>query len=126
MRVSPLLAALAAAGCGGTETGNPTEPGQITAAALTSDPDAVAVGDGDTPLVVTGYNVLLGTLGYQPCPANTETVINLLRVPRGEWICIQAQTLVGPASGGIAEARIYDADGLVGRSTQSLAIRLRG
>jgi len=57
---------------------------------------------------------------------NSDLTINLLRVPRGEWICIQAQTLLGPASGGIAEARIYDAEGLVGRSTQSLAVRLRG
>ena len=57
---------------------------------------------------------------------NSDLTINLLRVPRGEWICIQAQTLVGPASGGIAEARIYDVDGLIGRSTQSLAVRLRG
>ena len=57
---------------------------------------------------------------------NSDLTVNLLRVPQGEWICIQAQTLVGPASGGIAEARIYDTAGLVGRSTQSLAIRLRG
>ena len=57
---------------------------------------------------------------------NSDLTINLLRVPQGEWICIQAQTLVGPASGGVAEARIYDTAGLVGRSTQSLAIRLRG
>jgi len=57
---------------------------------------------------------------------NSDLTINLLRVPQGEWICIQAQTLLGPASGGVAEARIYDAVGLVGRSTQSLAVRLRG
>ena len=36
-----------------------------------------------------------------------------------------AHNLVGPSSGGIAEARIYDATGLVGRSIQSLALRLR-
>ena len=57
---------------------------------------------------------------------NSDLTINLLRRPKGEWICIEARTLVGPTSGGIAEARIYDADGLVGRSTQSLAVRLRG
>ena len=56
---------------------------------------------------------------------NSDLTINLLRRPEGEWICIEARTLVGPASGGIAEARIYDATGLVGRSTQSLAVRLR-
>ncbi len=56
---------------------------------------------------------------------NADLSINLLRRPEGEWICIEARTLVGPASGGLAEARIYDATGLVGRSTQSLALRLR-
>jgi len=56
---------------------------------------------------------------------NSDLTINLLRRPEGEWICIEARTLFGPASGGLAEARIYDAAGLVGRSTQSLALRLR-
>lgn len=56
---------------------------------------------------------------------NSDLTINLLRRPAGEWICIEARTLVGPSSGGIAEARIYDSAGLIGRSTQSLAVRLR-
>jgi len=56
---------------------------------------------------------------------NSDLTVNLLRRPEGEWICIEAQTLLGPASGGLAEARIYDATGLVGRSTQSLALRAR-
>ncbi len=57
---------------------------------------------------------------------NSDLTINLLRRAEGEWICIEARTLLGPASGGIAEARIYDEGGLIGRSTQSLAVRLRG
>jgi hypothetical protein len=56
---------------------------------------------------------------------NSDLTINLLRQPAGEWICIEAQTLLGPQSGGLAEARIYDEHGLVGRSTQSLVVRLR-
>ena len=56
---------------------------------------------------------------------NSDLTINLLRQPAGEWICIEARTLLGPASNGLAEARIYDAQGLVGRSTQSLIIRPR-
>jgi len=56
---------------------------------------------------------------------NSDLTINLLRAPAGEWICIEARTLLGPASGGLAEARIYDEQGLVGRSTQSLIVRLR-
>lgn len=56
---------------------------------------------------------------------NSDLTINLLRQARGEWICIDARTLLGSSGGGLAEARIFDAHGLIGRSTQSLAIRLR-
>jgi hypothetical protein len=56
---------------------------------------------------------------------NSDLTVNLLRRTEGEWICIDARTLVGPSGGGVAEARIFDAEGLAGRSTQSLSIRLR-
>jgi hypothetical protein len=56
---------------------------------------------------------------------NSDLTINLLRRAEGEWICIDARTLVGPQGGGVAEARIFDAGGLAGRSSQSLLIRLR-
>ena len=56
---------------------------------------------------------------------NSDLTVNLLRRPHGEWICIEAQTLVGPEGNGLAEARIFDAEGLTGRSTQSLPIRRR-
>jgi len=56
---------------------------------------------------------------------NSDLTINLLRQPSGEWICIEAQTLLGPRSGGLAESRIYDEQGLIGRGTQSLAVRGR-
>jgi Acyl-CoA thioesterase C-terminal domain/Acyl-CoA thioesterase N-terminal domain len=56
---------------------------------------------------------------------NPDLTINLLRQAEGEWICIDARTLLGPSGGGLAEARIFDSQGLIGRSTQSLALRLR-
>ena len=56
---------------------------------------------------------------------NSDLTINLLRKAEGVWICIDARTLLGPDGGGLAEARIFDARGLIGRATQSLAIRLR-
>ena len=56
---------------------------------------------------------------------NSDLTINLLRKAEGDWICIDARTLLGPSGGGVAEARIFDEKGLIGRSTQSLAIRLR-
>ncbi len=56
---------------------------------------------------------------------NSDLTINLLRRPEGVWICVEARTLLGPNGCGLAEARIFDTLGLIGRSTQSLAVRRR-
>lgn len=56
---------------------------------------------------------------------NSDLTVNLLRSAQGEWICIDASTLLGPRGTGLSEARVFDAEGLAGRATQSLAIRLR-
>lgn len=56
---------------------------------------------------------------------NNDLTINLFRRPEGEWICIDARTMLGPGGSGLAEARIFDVGGLIGRSTQSLLIRKR-
>lgn len=56
---------------------------------------------------------------------NADLTINLLRRPQGEWICIDAQTLLAGNGCGLAESRIFDEGGLVGRTTQSLAVRRR-
>jgi hypothetical protein len=56
---------------------------------------------------------------------NLDLTINLLRRPAGEWICIDARTCLGADGGGLAESAIYDVQGLVGRATQSLAVRAR-
>jgi hypothetical protein len=56
---------------------------------------------------------------------NTDLTINLLRRPHGEWICLDARTHLGPGGCGLAESRLYDAQGLIGLATQSLTVRLR-
>jgi hypothetical protein len=56
---------------------------------------------------------------------NSDLTITLLRPAQGEWICIDASTQIGPRGGGFATARIFDAIGLIGRSTQSLFVRER-
>ena len=56
---------------------------------------------------------------------NADLTINLLRPPAGEWICLQARTAWGPQGGGLAESALYDAQGLIGHATQSLAVRPR-
>jgi len=57
---------------------------------------------------------------------NSDLTINLLRRPRGEWICLDARTYLGPHGCGLAESALYDTHGLIGRATQSLALNRRG
>lgn len=56
---------------------------------------------------------------------NSDLTINLLRRPVGEWICVDARTLLAPNGCGLAESQLFDEQGLIGRATQSLAIRAR-
>ena len=56
---------------------------------------------------------------------NCDLTINLFRRPEGEWICLQARTLLGGNGCGLAESALYDERGMIGRATQSLAVRLR-
>jgi len=56
---------------------------------------------------------------------NSDLSIHLLRRPVGEWVCLDARTHLGDNGCGIAESALYDTLGLVGRSVQSLAVRLR-
>jgi hypothetical protein len=56
---------------------------------------------------------------------NLDLTINLLRKPVGEWICLDSRTCLGPTGCGLAESVLYDIHGLIGRATQSLAIRGR-
>lgn len=57
---------------------------------------------------------------------NCDLTINLLRRPVGEWICLHARTALGGNGCGLAESALYDEAGLIGRATQSLAVRPRG
>ena len=56
---------------------------------------------------------------------NCDLTINLFRRPFGEWICLQSRSLLGGNGCGLAESALYDEHGLIGRATQTLAVRLR-
>lgn len=56
---------------------------------------------------------------------NSDLTINLLRRPVGEWVCVDARTLLAPNGCGLAESQLFDETGLIGRATQSLAVRDR-
>lgn len=56
---------------------------------------------------------------------NTELTVHLHRPPAGEWVCLDAETTLGPAGGGLAASRLSDVDGEVGRGAQALVLRPR-
>jgi hypothetical protein len=61
--------------------------------------------------------------GGEPTPArfiNVDCSVYLSRLPAGEWICLQSERTVEPTGLGVASARIWDEEGLIGRATQAL------
>jgi hypothetical protein len=56
---------------------------------------------------------------------NTELSLHLVRPVRGDWVCVDAETTLAGTSAGLAAARLLDAEGLVGRSAQTLLVAKR-
>jgi hypothetical protein len=56
---------------------------------------------------------------------NADLTIHLHRLPRGEWIGIDARTILVPGGTGTAESVIHDRDGPVGRAFQTLVVQAR-
>lgn len=56
---------------------------------------------------------------------NADLTIHLHRQPRGEWIGLDARTILQPGGVGIAESVIHDLDGAVGRAFQTLVVQAR-
>jgi hypothetical protein len=53
---------------------------------------------------------------------NPDLTVYLARMPVGEWICLEAVTHPGEQGRALAESRLFDVKGLVGRSLQSLFV----
>lgn len=53
---------------------------------------------------------------------NPDLTIALQRHPHGEWVCLEAATHPGPHGSGIAESRLFDESGPIGRAVQILLI----
>ncbi|MBT2364913.1 thioesterase family protein [Streptomyces sp. ISL-10] len=53
---------------------------------------------------------------------NPDLTVHLHRHPVGEWVCVEARTSVDEAGIGLADARLHDEKGPIGRSAQSLFI----
>jgi hypothetical protein len=56
---------------------------------------------------------------------NADLTIHLQRPPRGEWIGLDARTLLHVGGTGLAESVLYDVDGPVGRAFQTLVVEPR-
>lgn len=56
---------------------------------------------------------------------NANLTINFLRKPRGDWICLDAQSHVASNGAGVTTSKLFDTEGLIGFATQSLAVRPR-
>lgn len=53
---------------------------------------------------------------------NPDLTLYLHRHPLGEWIALKATTSPDPLGVGLAESRLYDERGPIGRSIQSLLV----
>jgi hypothetical protein len=88
--------------------GEPTSPLQTLAAA--SD-----FGNGISPIVSWEDHVFI----------NPDLTLYVERPPTGEWVCLQSETRISSGGVGIAESRLFDGWGPVGRATQALLVARR-
>jgi hypothetical protein len=56
---------------------------------------------------------------------NTDLSVHLLRMPVGEWVCLEARTYPEPNGVGLADTALYDERGRIGRAAQTLLVRAR-
>lgn len=56
---------------------------------------------------------------------NPDLTVYLHRLPRGEWVCLDATTIPQPHGIGLADTALYDEAGPIGRSLQSLIVQPR-
>ncbi len=57
---------------------------------------------------------------------NPELTVHFRREPRGEWICLDAETSIAHAGAGLARSVLSDDDGVVAQGAQSLLVMPRG
>ncbi|MEU9039202.1 thioesterase family protein [Streptomyces sp. NPDC048352] len=56
---------------------------------------------------------------------NGDLTVHLHRHPVGEWVCVESRTSVDPGGIGLADARLHDEKGPIGRGAQSLFVAER-
>lgn len=53
---------------------------------------------------------------------NIDLTVYLDREATGEWICLDARTVIGPDGMGLAESALHDTQGRIGRALQALLV----
>jgi Thioesterase-like superfamily len=56
---------------------------------------------------------------------NPELTVHLHRPAEGEWLAVEARTTITPGGGGVAESRLHDERGPIGRAAQALYVARR-
>jgi hypothetical protein len=56
---------------------------------------------------------------------NTDLSVHLMRMPAGEWVCLDAVTYPESHGIGLADTSLWDERGRIGRAAQTLLVRLR-
>ena len=56
---------------------------------------------------------------------NADLSVALRRLPRGEWVCLDATTWTEQDGIGLTDTALHDEEGLLGRATQSLLLKAR-
>ena len=56
---------------------------------------------------------------------NTDLSVHLHRMPEGEWVCLDAVTIPEPNGIGMADTKLWDERGAIGRAVQSLLVGRR-
>ena len=56
---------------------------------------------------------------------NTDLSVHFQRMPVGEWVCVEARTVVQPGGAGLAESVLHDRTGPFGRGAQTLYVASR-
>jgi hypothetical protein len=57
---------------------------------------------------------------------NPDLTVHLHRLPVGEWVCLEAASVYEGHGVGLAQSALWDEEGLLGRSLQSLLLEARG
>ncbi len=85
----------------------------------------LVAGEQTSPLVRAATCSDMGILGWDLTPSgdhaiNTDIITHFARVPVGEWLCLDARTVLNDPGIGWVETHMFDSSGLVGRIDQTM------